>query len=57
MAEDVAYDFAPSTLFPGEGSCEMEIGGTTYEVSTHFSADGRQSVLTQFMALIEQAQA
>ena len=57
MTENIVYDFAPSMLFPGEGSFEMEIGGTTYEVSTHFSADGRQSVLAQFMALIEQAQA
>ena len=57
MTEGIAYDFAPSALFPGEGSFEMEIGGTIYEVSTHFSADGRQSVLAQFMALIEQAQA
>ena len=57
MTENIAYDFAPSTLFPGEGSFEMEIGGTTYEVRTHFSAEGRQSVLAQFMALIDQAQA
>ncbi len=57
MTENSVYDFAPSALFPGEGSFEMQIGGTTYEVSTHFSADGRQSVLAQFMALIDQAQA
>ncbi len=57
MTENIVYDFAPSALFPGEGSFEMEIGGTTYEVSTHFSAEGRQSVLAQFMALIDQAQA
>lgn len=57
MTESIVYDFAPSALFPGEGCFEMQIGGTTYEVSTHFSADGRQSVLAQFMALIEQAQA
>ena len=30
----------------------VEIGGTTYEVNTHFSTEGRQSVLEQFMALI-----
>lgn len=57
MTECPTYDFAPSALFPGEGSFEMEIGGTTYEVSTHFSVDGRQSVLAQFMALIEKTQA
>ena len=46
------YDFSPAVLFPGESSFEMNIGSTTYEVSTHFSADGKQSVLEQFMALI-----
>ena len=30
----------------------VEIGGTTYEVSTHFSTEGKQSVLEQFMALL-----
>ena len=37
---------------PGEESFEMKIGGTTYEVNTHFSTEGRQSVLEQFMELI-----
>lgn len=49
---DCNYDFSPVILFSGESSFELNIGGTTYEVSTHFSADGRQSVLEQFMALI-----
>ena len=56
MTESMVYDFAPSTLFPGEGSYEMKIGGTTYDVSTHFNAEGRQSVLAQFMAMLEKAQ-
>ena len=38
----------------GEDTFEMKVGGTTYEVSTHFDTDGRQSVLEQFMALILQ---
>lgn len=46
------YDFSPAALLPGEDSFELNIGGTTYEVSTHFNADGRQSVWEQFMALI-----
>ena len=29
-----------------------KIGGTTFEVSTHFSDDGRQSVLQQFKDLL-----
>lgn len=36
----------------GEGRFKTKIGGTTYEVSTHFSAKGRQSVLEQFKELI-----
>jgi len=31
---------------------EMKIGGTVYEVSTHFNSEGRQNVLQQFTELI-----
>ena len=30
----------------------MKVGGTIYEVSTHFSTDGKQSVLQQFRDLL-----
>ena len=30
----------------------MKIGGTVYEVYTHFSEDGKQSVLQQFRDLL-----
>ena len=46
--------FDPSELLSGEDTFEMKVGGTTYEVSTHFNTEGRQSVLEQFMALILQ---
>ena len=36
----------------GIGNFTMKIGGTVYEVSTHFSEDGRQSVLQQFRDLL-----
>ena len=36
----------------GIGDFTMKIGGTVYEVSTHFSEDGRQSVLQQFRDLL-----
>lgn len=36
----------------GIGDFTMKIGGTVYEVSTHFSADGRQSILQQFRDLL-----
>ena len=35
-----------------ESHFSLKIGGTVYEVSTHFSADGRQSVLRQFSDLL-----
>ena len=46
--------FDPFELLSGEDTFEMKVGGTTYEVSTHFNTGGRQSVLEQFMALILQ---
>jgi|BioPla2DNA2_1021312.scaffolds.fasta_scaffold115432_2 hypothetical protein len=36
----------------GEDTFVKKIGGTTYEVSTHFKPDGRQSALEQFKQLI-----
>ena len=30
----------------------MKIGGTTYEVTTHFSTKGRETVLEQFKELL-----
>ena len=36
----------------GIGDFSMKIGGTVYEVSTHFSTDGKQSVLQQFRDLL-----
>ncbi|MFQ9586056.1 MAG: transposon-encoded TnpW family protein [Mediterraneibacter gnavus] len=36
----------------GEDNFTMKIGGTTYEVSTHFNPKGRQCVLEQFKELI-----
>lgn len=30
----------------------VKIGGTTYEVSTHFSTQGKESVLQQFKELL-----
>ena len=36
----------------GIGDFIMKIGGTIYEASTHFSTDGKQSVLQQFRDLL-----
>lgn len=35
-----------------EATFDMKIGGTVYEVSTHFSENGKQSVLQQFRDLL-----
>ena len=36
----------------GEDNFKLKIGGTTYEVSTHFNPEGRQCVMEQFKELI-----
>ena len=36
----------------GIGDFTTKIGGTVYEVATHFREDGRQSVLQQFRDLL-----
>ncbi len=36
----------------GEETFQMKIGGTTYEVSTHFNPKGRQCIFEQFKELI-----
>ncbi len=36
----------------GEETFQMKIGGTTYEVSTHFNPEGRQCIFEQFKELI-----
>ena len=54
MEDNKPYAFDPSELLAGEDTFEMKVGGTIYEVRTHFDTDGRQSVLEQFMTLILQ---
>ena len=54
MEDNKPYAFDPSELLSGVDTFEIKVGGTTYEVSTHFDIEGRQSVLEQFMALLLQ---
>lgn len=49
---DVRIESGKLVRFSGENEFSMKIGGTTYEVNTHFSNDGKQSVLEQFKELI-----
>ena len=44
--QDVLYPFY------GDDCFTMKVGGTTYEVTTHFNTEGTQSVLDQFKSLI-----
>lgn len=42
----------PIRILPSSNSFSMKIGGTVFDVSTHFNTDGRQSILQQFRDLI-----
>lgn len=44
--------YVPYFRSPDNDSFSMKIGGTVYEVTTHFSAEGKESVLKQFQDLI-----
>jgi hypothetical protein len=45
------FDYSKVRRF-GEDTFTMKIGGTTFEVSTHFNPNGRQCVFDQFKELI-----
>lgn len=49
---DKILDFAPYLKEAAEDSFSMKLGGTTYEVTTHFNPSGKQSVLEQFKELL-----
>lgn len=49
---DVRIESGKLVRFSGENDFSMKIGGTTYEVNTHFSNKGKQCVLEQFKELI-----
>ena len=49
---DNTFEAIPLRAIPTENFFSMKIGGTTFEVSTHFNTNGRQSVLQQFRDLI-----
>ncbi|MEY8336185.1 transposon-encoded TnpW family protein [Lachnospiraceae bacterium 47-T17] len=49
---DIRIESGKLVRFNGENEFSLKIGGTTYEVNTHFSKKGKQSVLEQFKELI-----
>ncbi|WP_417409369.1 transposon-encoded TnpW family protein [Hominenteromicrobium sp.] len=49
---DACIESGKLVCFRGEDEFSLKIGGTTYDVSTHFSTRGKESVLEQFKRLI-----
>lgn len=49
---DIRIESGKLVRFSGENEFSLKIGGTTYEVNTHFNKKGKQSVLEQFKELI-----
>lgn len=49
---DVSIESGELMCFRGEDEFSLKIGGTTYDVRTHFSTKGKESVLEQFKRLI-----
>lgn len=48
-----APDFSPVALYADDDNkFSVKIGGTFFEVTTHFNTEGKQSVLEQFKNLI-----
>lgn len=50
-SKDCLFDYSKVRRF-GEDNFTMKIGGTIYEISTHFNPKGRQCVMEQFKELI-----
>ena len=50
-SEERTLDYSRMRRF-GEDDFKLKIGGTTYEISTHFNPRGRQCVMEQFKELI-----
>lgn len=50
-SDEAVVDRSKTRRF-GEETFQMKIGGTTYEVSTHFNPKGRQCIFEQFKELI-----
>lgn len=45
--------FSEDVLLHADSTFSMKIGGTIYEVTTHFNPDGKQTVLEQFAELLK----
>ena len=45
--------FSEDVFVHADNTFSVKIGGTTYEVTTHFNPDGKQTVLEQFAELLK----
>ena len=46
-------DLSPAAFYSDNNNqFSMKVGGTFFDVTTHFNAEGKQSVLEQFKSLI-----
>ena len=45
--------FSEDVLLHADNTFSMKIGGTIYEVTTHFNPDGKQTGLEQFAELLK----
>ena len=54
MKNESRLDLSPAALYAddGDNKFSVKIGGTYFDVTTHFNVDGKQSVLEQFKNLI-----
>ena len=48
--------FVPYYYSPDNDSFSMKIGGTVYEVTTHFNTEGKETVLQQFQDMLLELQ-
>ena len=48
--------FVPYYHSPDSDSFSIQIGGTVYEVTTHFNTEGKETVLKQFRDLLLELQ-
>jgi len=53
LTEKCNNTLADAPAYPtGRSSTVIKIGGTTFEIHTHWNLDGRQTMLEQLMTLI-----
>jgi hypothetical protein len=49
---NISSKYVPHFISPDEETITTKIGGTVYEITSHFNTKGSESVLKQFMDLL-----